>query len=131
MILVHDLITFTLLCLVLHFIADFNLQIGARLDDLKQKSVWKKMCRTECYNGYKRDYIAALLIHAFVWSVVTFLPLLATDRYHPVKLLIGVIINTPIHAWVDDLKCNRLKINLIQDQLIHLFQVISWCWVLW
>jgi hypothetical protein len=30
-----------------------------------------------------------------------------------------------IHAFVDDLKANRFKINLIADQLIHLAQIIG------
>lgn len=33
-------------------------------------------------------------------------------------------INTLIHMCVDDLKVNRHKLNLIQDQFIHLGQII-------
>ena len=34
------------------------------------------------------------------------------------------IINLIIHMFVDDLKVNRNKINLITDQLIHIIQII-------
>jgi hypothetical protein len=38
-----------------------------------------------------------------------------------------LVVNTIIHYIVDDLKANKLKINLIADQSIHLFQIlISW-----
>ena len=33
-------------------------------------------------------------------------------------------INLAVHFIVDDLKANKLKINLIQDQAIHLVQVV-------
>jgi hypothetical protein len=29
-----------------------------------------------------------------------------------------------VHFFVDNLKCNRLVINLIEDQLFHLSQII-------
>jgi len=32
--------------------------------------------------------------------------------------------NTLIHAIVDDLKANKHKINLIQDQTIHFMQIL-------
>ena len=39
-------------------------------------------------------------------------------------LLIGcIIINMIVHAYVDDLKANKYKINLIEDQLTHLLQI--------
>ena len=36
--------------------------------------------------------------------------------------------NVLIHMFVDDLKANKKKINLIQDQSIHMLQVI-WTWL--
>jgi hypothetical protein len=39
-------------------------------------------------------------------------------------LLLTFAINWSIHAIVDDLKANKKAINLIQDQSIHLVQII-------
>ena len=37
------------------------------------------------------------------------------------------IVNIMIHSVVDDLKANRKKINLIEDQFIHLVQItVTW-----
>jgi hypothetical protein len=42
-------------------------------------------------------------------------------------LLAAFIINTIIHYWVDNEKCNKLRINLMADQTIHLIQVfVTW-----
>lgn len=47
------------------------------------------------------------------------LPLISTSRY-PIMFLINFI----IHAFVDDLKANKKKINLCVDQSIHIIQII-------
>ena len=39
-------------------------------------------------------------------------------------LIISIVINTIIHALVDNEKANKFRINLIQDQLIHIVQVV-------
>lgn len=41
-----------------------------------------------------------------------------------------LIVNLLIHMFVDNLKANEKKINLIQDQIIHIIQVIFTWWVL-
>ena len=41
-----------------------------------------------------------------------------------------LIVNLMIHMFVDNLKANEKKINLIQDQIIHVIQVIFTWWVL-
>lgn len=41
-----------------------------------------------------------------------------------VLVIIGIIIvNTVIHYFIDDLKTNKCKINLWQDQLSHVAQI--------
>jgi len=40
---------------------------------------------------------------------------------------IAFVINLTIHAFVDDLKANKKKINLIVDQSIHISQIIVTC----
>jgi hypothetical protein len=37
------------------------------------------------------------------------------------------VANIIIHAIVDDAKANRFKINLWEDQLIHMFQIAITC----
>lgn len=39
-------------------------------------------------------------------------------------IAISVIVNAIIHAIVDDLKANKLKISLVTDQIIHFLQII-------
>lgn len=125
MMFIHDPITFILICLVCHFIADFNKQFSVHLGDFKQKIGWKNL-----FENYIYDYIASLLIHAFVWSIITFLPYLISEHYDCWKMLFTVIANTVIHVWVDHHKCNN-SLNLVQDQTIHFLQVVGFSLVLW
>jgi hypothetical protein len=39
-------------------------------------------------------------------------------------ILISVITNAIIHAWIDNEKANKLSINLLTDQICHLVQII-------
>lgn len=64
-------------------------------------------------------------MHSFSW---TFMIMLIPTIY---ILLVGgtwsplvFVANLAIHMDVDNLKANRKKINLIQDQLIHMIQII-------
>ena len=100
-----------------HLVADYTLQ--GWLADGKQESWWKKICGGEIPNKYKHDYIAALVCHALYWSIFVCAPFYASPWF-----LCAVMGNTIIHAIVDDLKANRMKINLIQDQLLHLIQIL-------
>lgn len=106
-----------ILMLLGHLVADYTLQ--GWLADGKQESWWKKICGGEIPNKYKYDYIAALLCHALYWSIFICAPFYASPWF-----LCAVMGNTIIHAIVDDLKANRMKINLIQDQLLHLIQIL-------
>ena len=61
----------------------------------------------------------ALYEHAFSWSFMISLPLLIiafckdSSLYYPIFMF--YIFNTLCHAYVDNLKANQHKINLIQD----------------
>ena len=114
-----------ILVLLLHFIADFNLQIGAKLHDMKQKSWWKEQLKSvSAYEArnYRHDWICALFIHSFVWSVVTFLPLIF--RVNTAGAVACVVVNTIVHAYIDNAKANGRVLNLIEDQVGHLIQII-------
>lgn len=101
-----------------HLVADYTLQ--GWLADGKQKSWWDKMCGGKTIEKYKHDYIAALICHALYWAIAVCLPLWNSSMF-----AWAVVGNTIVHAIVDDLKANKKKLNLIQDQLLHLAQIVA------
>ena len=105
-----------------HIVDDYYLQ--GILASMKQKSWWTKQ---ESYEDkYKDDYIVALIMHAFSWSFMILIPFLLLGL-SPVFLVISLVLNGIIHAFVDDLKANQKKINLVQDQSIHIGQIfLTW-----
>ena len=112
------------LCMLLHLIADFTLQ--GCLASLKQKRWWdaqlEKHNMTDKAEFYKHDYIAGLIVHSMMWSLVTFLPLMLVVS--PGKFTSIVVMNMLWHAYIDNEKANALSVNLITDQLSHLLQVM-------
>lgn len=108
-----------------HIVDDYYLQ--GWLASAKQKSYWEQNAPEKLY---KYDYVAALFMHSFSW---TFMVMLVPTVYDVILfggtwyslLFVG---NVLIHMFVDDLKANKKKINLIQDQSIHILQVI-WTWL--
>ena len=119
------MIKLLLLMVLMHIVDDYYLQ--GILAKMKQKSWWEKQ---EGYkNMYKDDYKMALLMHSTSWSIMILLPamfILNTNQY---ALLAIFVINAFIHYLIDDLKANKLKINLMFDQTIHIMQVIT-TWIL-
>lgn len=109
-----------------HIVDDYYLQ--GWLASAKQKSWWEKNAPEKLYQN---DYIMALFMHSFSWSFMIMIPII-------VYLFIGGIglqewlvfpyfVNIAIHCIIDDLKANKRKINLIQDQCIHLVQIfVTW-----
>ena len=70
----------------------------------------------------------ALFCHALSWSIMIFLPILIYSLINNIDLqlfYLAIPINLIIHAFVDDLKANKLKINLIVDQSIHFIQILT------
>jgi len=104
-----------------HIVDDFYLQ--GWLASAKQKSWWQKNAPN---NLYKYDYIMALFCHSFSWSFMIQLPILIYSFYTNVFIwnIYLFIINIIIHMFIDNLKANKLKINLIQDQTIHFIQIV-------
>lgn len=110
-----------LLMILGHMIADYTLQ--GCLAHMKQKSWWTEIMhdvKPERRHKYRHDYIVALVCHALYWSLITFLPL-----YNSPMWAYAVIVNTVLHAVIDDLKANRNAINLCHDQLLHLAQIVA------
>ena len=106
-----------------HIVDDYKIQQGV-LCNLKQESWWKENAPD---NLYKKDYIIALLMHGMSWSFMINLPLVVYCFISNISLEFvpySFVFNAAIHAYTDDLKANRKKINLILDQLIHIVQII-------
>lgn len=103
-----------------HIIDDYKLQ-PPLLNTLKQRSWWQENAPDDIY---KNDYLMALFMHATSWSFMTHLPIALYKRLDiGIPFLASFIANLLVHAFVDDLKANRHKINLVTDQLIHLLQI--------
>lgn len=107
-----------MLMLLAHLAADYTLQ--GWLADGKQRRWWQRCFGGEVPPKYSRDYVTALVCHALYWSLLVCAPLWWSPLF---ALLVGM--NTVFHAWVDDLKANRMAINLTQDQLLHALQIIA------
>jgi len=110
------------LMILLHIIDDFHLQ--GILANMKQKNWWLKQKGYK--DMYENDYMTALAIHSLSWSIIISIPLWF---FNISPNILGIIIsfNMVIHMYVDDLKCNKLKINLTTDQAIHIIQI----WLTW
>ena len=116
-----------LLMVLCHIIDDFVLQ-PICLSNLKQKSYWNDLIREYTANGintkkYSNDYYAGLIVHGLSWSIMIMLPIMFMLPISGLLLIGCIIINMIVHAYVDDLKANKYKINLIEDQLTHLLQI--------
>lgn len=107
-----------------HIVDDYYLQ--GWLASAKQKSWWEKNAPEKLY---RNDYITALLMHSFSWSFMIMVPIIAYLMIGGIGLqewiVIPYFVNMAIHCIVDDLKANKKKINLIQDQCIHLVQILA------
>ena len=118
------MIKILLLMIFCHLIDDFVLQ--DKFTFLKQRSWWKKACMEDGlnYEKYKNDYKMALFEHSLEWSIAIMLPVIFFCNINGWILLAAVAVNTIIHIIVDNAKANQLRLNLVQDQLIHFLQVI-------
>lgn len=107
-----------------HIVDDYYLQ--GWLASSKQKSWWEKNSPEDMY---KHDYLAALFMHSFSWSfMIMLVPTIYTVIVGGVWSPFVFVTNLIVHMVIDDLKANRKKINLVQDQSIHMIQILAtWC----
>ena len=105
-----------------HIVDDYYLQ--GILAKMKQKKWWEENAPDKLY---RRDYIVALIAHAFSWSFMINIPTLFISTNYIVMLLF-IVVNTYVHAYVDNAKANKFSINLIIDQICHLVQIVG-TWV--
>ena len=112
---------FVLLSMVFcHIVDDYYLQ--GKLALFNQKSWWEENAPDQLY---KYDYIVALIMHSFSWAFMIMLPVAVSQEFQIGAVFVTMfIINTVVHAIVDDLKANKRKINLVTDQSIHISQII-------
>lgn len=106
----------------LHIVDDYYLQ--GILAKFKQKSWWKENAPKELY---KHDFVIALMEHAFSWSFMVHIPIMIYTLYFNLPstfLCVSILINLVIHALIDHIKANKLKINLTTDQMLHFIQII-------
>ncbi len=102
-----------------HIIDDYSLQ--GILNDLKRKSWWQEHSPGK---QYRYDYLAGLLAHGFSWAFVVMLPIAFRESWDLGGSFFAVFVgNWLVHSLIDDLKANRGKLNLVQDQLLHLVQI--------
>jgi hypothetical protein len=119
------MIKLLLLMILMHIVDDYYLQ--GILASMKQKKWWEKQ---EGYKSlYKNDYKMALLMHSMSWSIMILLPVMFMLNTNQYVLFAIFIINTFIHYHIDDLKANKLQINLMFDQTIHIMQIIA-TWIM-
>lgn len=52
------------------------------------------------------------------------LPIILFFNSSTTLIVAAYVFNIIIHAFVDNLKANALRINLVTDQLIHILQII-------
>lgn len=112
---------FVLLSMIFcHIIDDYYLQ--GILASMKQKSWWEENAPDKLY---KNDYIMALIMHSLSWAFMIMLPLAIYNSFNIGWLFVIVfVVNALIHGCIDNLKANKRKINLIQDQMIHIAQIV-------
>ena len=110
-----------------HIVDDYYFQ--GILAQMKQKKWWEQNAPQKMY---RYDYICALVEHAFSWSFMIHLPVFLSWmgnflNTNPVKFVVSFSVNWIIHAVADDIKANKLKINLCVDQIIHVMQIaVTW-----
>lgn len=115
-----------LMMLFLHTLDDFHLQ--GCLANLKQKSWWAANAPDPMY---RHDWIPALMAHCISWTTLTMLPCILFMSVPVWLVIVLFVFNAAFHFWIDDLKCNRHALNLIEDQLMHLSQLTLTFLVCW
>ena len=109
-----------ILMIFFHIVDDYYLQ--GILASMKQEEWWKENASQSLY---KYDYIVALIMHSFSWAFMIMLPIALYLNFDiSVAYLIALLLNMVIHCFVDDLKANKKKINLVIDQTIHMVQIM-------
>ena len=115
-----------LLCMIyLHLIDDYVLQ--GWLANAKCKKWWQDNCPDK---KYSKDYIIALIEHAFMNSFLIHIPIYLWVYQNETILGISILLTAIHHAYIDNQKANKKKINLIEDQVEHITDIIG-LWIIY
>ena len=110
-----------LLMIFCHIVDDYYLQ--GWLASAKQKKYWEENAPDKMY---RHDYIWALIMHSFSWAFMIMLPVAFFMNFNiGFEFVMLFVWNVFLHAITDDVKANSKKINLIQDQMVHILQIIA------
>lgn len=127
------------LMLLMHYIEDFHLQ--GCLANLKQKKWWQEQMSSNDMRShyalehsiYKNDYKMSLFAHSIENALFVMLPMiidmLISEFTHCLQntwilFIPSTILICVSHYLIDDSKANKMKINLVQDQLCHLCVIL-------
>lgn len=110
----------------MHIIDDYVLQ--GILAQMKCKSWWEKNYPDPMYEN---DYRTALYMHSLSWAFSVMLPIALYYNFEVNGMFVLMFfVNAIIHWIVDDLKANKKRINLYQDQMIHMLQLAATYYIL-
>jgi hypothetical protein len=112
-----------LLTILAHLVADFTLQ--GWFSKAKQKIWWKAECKRHGvdFHKYRNDYLMALFLHSLYWSIAILIPAMFMYNLPNKMIVLLMFFNTFLHFMTDDLKANRMVLNLVQDQFLHFIQI--------
>ena len=121
-----DVNMFILLCMIfMHIVDDYYFQ--GILSYMKQKEWWINQKRYS--EKYSKDYIVVLIAHSFSWTFSIMLPIAIYNLFVlDATFYLFFAINIIVHAIIDNEKANKYRINLVQDQFIHLAQIVITFW---
>lgn len=113
---------FMLFC---HVFDDYFLQ--GCLANMKQKRWWTGNPDPVARQPkYRNDYKMALLMHSVSWSFMIMLPVAIYHNFDVSWAFLGMyILNVLMHAVIDDAKANEGTINLVGDQILHIFYIVE------
>lgn len=73
---------------------------------------------------YRYDWIASLFMHSLEWTYLVMLPVAIWQGFCVSILFIWMfVVNILFHMIIDHLKANKLRINLVLDQALHVMQI--------
>ena len=106
-----------------HLLADYPLQ--GWLAQAKAKSYWANSAKDN-----RNDWIAALAGHAIMWGILVMAPVAIASNFQLDWFWVALPINIVLHYIIDNQKANKRQINLIQDQCLHVVQILI-TWDIW
>lgn len=106
------------LMILCHIIEDFHIQ--GKMADMKQSSFWRPYGEK-----YANDWKPVIILHGMEWAMLTSMPCVVMSWFDvPMWFVLVIVTMGLLHAYIDHLKANVGKINLITDQTLHMTQIM-------